>query len=145
MIVTKRILTLKSRIGFGKFSTYTVNDMLVSERFKPLLYMYFSLEKIDFNQEIKDQLCITKEIELVKPSRISYKNSEEKTAVISKCLKNIYAAIDSKKDSVQIIIEKRLSKKTVKEFIGDIVIKKIHRDIKLSGKGYLQAKNHNKL
>ena len=62
-------MTLKSIIKFGAFPDLSVNDFLRLKKYKELLKMYYMLEKIDFNQKIKDILCITKTLEIPKPGK----------------------------------------------------------------------------
>lgn len=68
-VILKRTLTLKSKIGFGKYKEYTVNHLIGMNKNIDLLSMYYKLGKIDFNQEIKDLIGISTQFEIEKPSK----------------------------------------------------------------------------
>lgn len=65
--ITLRKLTLKSLIGFGVNSDLCVGEMINQRKYKELISIYYNLSKIDFNDEIKQILCINKEREIFKP------------------------------------------------------------------------------
>ena len=68
-IVRLRVMTQKSLIGFGFFPELTVGELIKIGKYKDLLSMYYNLEKIDFNQDVKDILGITKGLEILKPGK----------------------------------------------------------------------------
>src|SRR5210317_1429489 len=82
----KRTMTFKSRIGFGDYSDYTVQQMIDIGKRWSLVCMYFNLEKIDFTQEVKDVLCIKKHMEIPKPGK-SYELRKIHTSEIIRLLK----------------------------------------------------------
>jgi len=71
MVVLKRVLTRKSilNFGYGDLRDLSVQMLLDLGHQKHLINAYFSLEKIDFIEDILDELGITSEFRLVKPSK----------------------------------------------------------------------------
>ena len=72
--INLRTLTYKSKIKFGKYPDYTVYELisLLGNRGHILLiYYYFLFDKINFTEDILDELCITKEFRIPKPSKIT--------------------------------------------------------------------------
>ena len=67
MITRLRTLTRKSKVGFGKHSELTVQRMLDLYRHKDLIYYYFNYEKINFTEDVLDELKVTKEYRINKP------------------------------------------------------------------------------
>jgi hypothetical protein len=107
--ITRRILTLKSKIKFGKYPDLCVGELINMRNFKDLLSMYYKLSKIDFNQEVKDILNITKNIEIEKPgTNISLYNENVYHLI---CLCN--NKINNNGFEGAIIVNKR--KKSIKE------------------------------
>ena len=68
MIPSKRILTRKSKIRFGKWSEYTVQRMLDLGKRRVLVSYYFKYSSIDYQPEILDELRINKEHRIEKPN-----------------------------------------------------------------------------
>tara|TARA_R110000764_G_scaffold70747_1_gene146084 strand:+ start:16 stop:420 length:405 start_codon:yes stop_codon:yes gene_type:complete len=68
-VLLKRVLTFKSNIGFGDFKDFTVQQVIDVGKEYELVKMYYNLDRIDFRQDVKDRLFITKEREIVKPSK----------------------------------------------------------------------------
>lgn len=65
--VLLRKLTLKSIIGFGKYSDCTVGMVLSLRKTRLLRWYYYNCSNIDFNQEIKDLIGIYSDFEIKKP------------------------------------------------------------------------------
>ena len=68
MIARLRILTRKSKLNFGKHSELTVQRMLELHRHKELIKYYFTKSPINFTDDILDELKVTKEYRIDKPS-----------------------------------------------------------------------------
>lgn len=87
-ITLKRVLTLKSILGFGSKSQRECPIWWHIDNNKQyqLAKIYYGLDKIDFNQEVKDLLGITKDLEIKKPGKLP---SKEYKPIINKCMKNI--------------------------------------------------------
>ena len=58
-VTTLRVLTKKSRLGFGKFADLTVADILIVEP-EYIVWVYATMEAISFNDEILDEYHIPK-------------------------------------------------------------------------------------
>ena len=71
MVVLKRVLTRKSILNFGysEVRDLSVQMILDLNNHDCLIKAYFNLEKIDFVEDILDELGITPEFRLVKPSK----------------------------------------------------------------------------
>jgi hypothetical protein len=68
-VILLRKLTKKSTLNFGKYKEYTVEHLLGMRKQKDLISMYFKLSTITFIDEILDELGITEEYRIVKPSK----------------------------------------------------------------------------
>jgi hypothetical protein len=75
-IILCRRMTMRSIIGFGNFSLLSVQEMIQTHRQLELIKMYYLLEKIDFDQEVKKMLKITEERSIPKPSKSKEKFKE---------------------------------------------------------------------
>lgn len=63
-----RKMTKKSTINFGKFKECTVEQLFGMKKQIGLISMYFNLSTITFTDEILDELGITAEYRIDKPS-----------------------------------------------------------------------------
>ena len=68
MIPTLRILTRKSKLGFGKWKDYTVQELLDLKRHMELISPYYKLTSINYIEDILIELKITPEYRIEKPS-----------------------------------------------------------------------------
>lgn len=57
-----RKLSLKSRLGFGRYDTYTVGDLLKIGKAEYLKWVYYNCSQIDFLPEVKEAVGIVEEI-----------------------------------------------------------------------------------
>ena len=64
-----RKMTMRSIIGFGIYPDLAVQELIQLRKHKELLKMYYGLEKIDFDSEVKQFLKITPEREIPKPGK----------------------------------------------------------------------------
>ena len=71
MRVLKRVLTRKSILNFGyaDYRDLSVQMILDLDKANILITSYFGLEKIDFTEDILDELGITCEWRIVKPNK----------------------------------------------------------------------------
>jgi hypothetical protein len=71
MRVLKRVLTRKSILGYGYAEVRDLSVQMILDLGKGniLINSYFGLEKIDFTEDILDELGITSEYRIVKPSK----------------------------------------------------------------------------
>lgn len=68
MIPTLRTLTRKSKLGFGKYKDLTVQNILDLKMPLVLISPYYKLTSINFIDDILDELKITQEYRIKKPS-----------------------------------------------------------------------------
>jgi hypothetical protein len=66
--ISLRILAKKSTLNFGKYKDCTVEKLIGMRKQIDLTSMYFKLSKISFNEEILEELGITSEFRILKPS-----------------------------------------------------------------------------
>ncbi len=71
MRTLKRVLTRKSILGFGysEYKDLPIQMILDLGLTNYLIKSYFNLEKIDFTEDILDELGITSEFRIVKPNK----------------------------------------------------------------------------
>jgi hypothetical protein len=69
MIPNKRTLTLKSKFGFGEHFDKTIEHLINLNKKYYIAWVYYNNDIIDYNQEIKDLIGLTKEHEISKPGR----------------------------------------------------------------------------
>lgn len=65
----KRVLTLKSKLGFGKYENLSIEDVIKLSKNAYLRWVYFNYANIDFIPEILDTIQIPIEYRLKKPSK----------------------------------------------------------------------------
>tara|TARA_R110000851_G_scaffold45193_3_gene110888 strand:+ start:428 stop:775 length:348 start_codon:yes stop_codon:yes gene_type:complete len=68
MIATLRILTRKSKLGFGKWKDYTVQELLNLKKYMVLISPYYKLTSINYIEDILVELKITEQYRIKKPS-----------------------------------------------------------------------------
>ena len=70
--VNMRKLTRKSRLGFGyqDIKNITIQDIMMMNKHKELINIYFGLDKITFMDDILDELGITEDMRIEKPGKI---------------------------------------------------------------------------
>ena len=109
-VLRLRTMTLKSVIGFGPFSDNTVGELIIMKKHKELIRMYYSLERINYNDEVKALLFITKEREIPKPG----KDRANSTKLTYQCLGDYYASCTPKSENALMLRANR-SRKHKKE------------------------------
>jgi|10_taG_2_1085330.scaffolds.fasta_scaffold25297_1 hypothetical protein len=68
MSILLRTLTLKSKIGVGKYKDETVEHAIQRKKQRDLISMYYKLTTINFNTEVLELLGITGDWIIKKPS-----------------------------------------------------------------------------
>lgn len=68
MIPSKRILTYKSKLGFGKWRDFTIEQLLKLGKLDVLIPPYYKLSSITYTEEILIQLGISEQYRIGKPS-----------------------------------------------------------------------------
>ena len=89
--VNLRKLTKKSRLGFGYNSIkhITIQDILIMNKHKDLIKIYYGLGKINFTDDILDELGISQEMRIEKPGKIE--DYEERDVMVNKALRAVKA------------------------------------------------------
>lgn len=67
MIPTLRVLTKKSKLGFGAHKDLTVEFILENKKRIYLISPYFKLTSISYTEEVLNELGITEEYRITKP------------------------------------------------------------------------------
>lgn len=90
MTLLLRTLTMKSKLNFGSadIKYLTIRELITMNRNRQLVNIYYNLGMIDFNQEIKDALFITQEIE--KPGKLPKEIAE---SYVKDCMTRYYASL----------------------------------------------------
>ena len=89
--VNLRKLTRKSRLGFGyrDIKHITIQDILIMNKHKELIKIYFGLGKINFTDDILEELGITEDMKIEKPGKIE--DYEERDKIVAKALVTVKA------------------------------------------------------
>lgn len=89
--VNLRKLTRKSRLGFGyrDIKHITIQDILIMNKHKELIKIYFGLGKINFTDDILDELGISEDMRIEKPGKIE--DYEERDKIVAKALVTVKA------------------------------------------------------
>ena len=66
-VIRLRVLTRKSKIGWGKFANNTVGELIESRQFNQLLWLYYHIQWLTYTDELLDELKIFKEFRIPKP------------------------------------------------------------------------------
>lgn len=87
--VNLRKLTRKARLGFGykEIKEITIQDILIMNKHKELIKIYFGLDKITFMDDILDELGIAEDMRIEKPGKI--RDYEERDKMVSKSLATV--------------------------------------------------------
>lgn len=64
-----RTMTMRSKIGFGNFADLCVQELIQLREYKELISMYYRLDKINFDDEVKEYLGIKFELVIEKPGK----------------------------------------------------------------------------
>ena len=85
--VNLRKLTRKSRLGFGyrDIKDITIQDIMIMNKHKELIKIYFGLGKINFTDDILDELGISEDIRIPKPGKIV--DYDERDILVAKALR----------------------------------------------------------
>ncbi len=89
--VNLRKLTRKARLGFGykDIKNITIQDILIMNKHKELIKIYFGLDKITFMDDILDELGIDEKMRIEKPGKI--RDLEKRDKLIKKALVTVKA------------------------------------------------------
>ena len=117
--VNLRKLTRKSRLGFGyrDIKHITIQDILIMNKHKELIKIYFGLGKINFTDDILDELGISEDMRIEKPGKIE--DYDKRDTLVAKALKKVK---ERKKEEVAAF---RKMAQEMRENNKDINIKKV--------------------
>ncbi len=76
--VKLRTLTLKSKMGFGKFHDYTVKECLfIKNQYRYIIWCYYNLSNISFSEEILDIVGIERTLNKPAKDVVYYQENKE--------------------------------------------------------------------
>ena len=89
--VNLRKLTKKSRLGFGYNSIkhITIQDILIMNKHKDLIKIYYGLGKINFTDDILEELGISEDMRIDKPGKIE--DYDERDVMVDKAVRAVKA------------------------------------------------------
>lgn len=89
--VNLRKLTRKARLGFGykDIKNITIQDILIMNKHKELIKIYFGLDKITFMDDILEECGISEDMRIEKPGKI--RDLEERNELVKKALITVKA------------------------------------------------------
>jgi len=89
--VNLRKLTRKARLGFGykEIKEITIQDILIMNKHKELIKIYFGLDKITFMDDILEECGITEDMRIEKPGKI--RDYAERDKLVAKALESVKA------------------------------------------------------
>jgi len=137
-VLLLRTLTRKSIIGFGTFREWSVQNMIDMCKTYELLSIYYTCRNIDFNQDLKDELCIYGEREIDKKHPSAERYIENGNLYPRLCMRDI---IDKKDEDAQ-KREIGLKRKFKFEKKRRLNNKEIFIQKTVFSKGAQQARNH---
>jgi hypothetical protein len=127
-VIRLRTLTKKSLMGFGKYAECTVQQVINLQKVTYLVYVYFHLSGITFEDKLLDELNIYIEDRIIKPGTNPEKYEEILHKKKSSCLRSHTLDYYKKKSR-----NHKLRK-------NDLIRKEISSHLSLR-KGILQSKN----
>ncbi len=95
--VNMRKLSRKSRLGFGyqDIKNITIQDIMIMNKHKELIKIYFGLDKITFMDDILEECGISEDMRIEKPGKI--RDYPKRDAMVAKAMETVKAR---KKDEV---------------------------------------------
>ncbi len=89
--VNLRKLTRKARLGFGykEIKNITIQDILIMNKHKELIKIYFGLDKITFMDDILEECGISEDMRIEKPGKI--KDYAERDKLVKKAMVTVKA------------------------------------------------------
>lgn len=134
-VLVLRILTRKSVHGYGYENNrdLSVQMLLDLNRHKVMVSSYFGLDRISYMDDILDELGITKDLRIKKPSKFKGKKLNE---MIGKAMMNVY----DNKTEIQIMAASQKNKKSKRASSA----RAINRVNCSNSKFKLQSRNHGK-
>ena len=89
--VNLRKLTRKARLGFGyqDIKNITIQDILIMNKHKELIKIYFGLDKITFMDDILEECGISEDMRIEKPGKI--RDLEKRNELVKQALVTVKA------------------------------------------------------
>ncbi len=89
--VNMRKLARKSRLGFGyqEIKHITIQDIMIMNKHKELIKIYFGLDKITYMDDILDELGIAEHMRIEKPGKI--RDLEKRSELVNEALTTVKA------------------------------------------------------
>jgi len=89
--VNMRKLARKSRLGFGyqDIKNITIQDILIMNKHKELIKIYYGLDKITFMDDILEELGIAEDMRIEKPGKI--RDYPERDVMVRKAMTTVKA------------------------------------------------------
>ena len=90
MRITHRILTRKSILGFGRahIRDLSVQQIIDSGNMKELIRAYYGLSKIDFTEDVLNEVGITQDVRIIKPGKLDF---SEVSLKVNYCMDKWYS------------------------------------------------------
>jgi len=106
--VNLRILTKKSKLGFGyqDIKELRIQDLLIANKHKELIRIYFGLDKISFIDEILQEIGITEDMKIEKPGKII--DTDDREVLIKKAMENVKVQRIKDREAFKKMMEKEL-------------------------------------
>ena len=118
--VNMRKLTRKARLGFGykEIKHITIQDILIMNKHKELIKIYFGLDKITFMDDILEECGISEDMRIEKPGKI--RDLDERKELVNKAMVTVKAR---KKEELAAVREmaKELREEMKNEEIPELV------------------------
>ena len=89
--VNMRKLARKSRLGFGyqDIKNITIQDIMIMNKHKELIKIYYGLDKITFMDDILEECGISEDMRIEKPGKI--KDYAERDVMVKKAMVTVKA------------------------------------------------------
>lgn len=102
-VVKKRVLTLKSKLGFGKYEFITLQDIINLGKKQYLRWVYYNYENIDYQEEVMSIIQLPVEYRITKPGK-----NPDKLLILDKeiCLSEKKYVILNKADKHRNMVDK---------------------------------------
>ena len=138
-VLLLRTVTRKSILGFGNFKDITIQNMIDMHMERELLHIYYTCRNIDFNQDLKDELCISGEREINKKEKQEERYIKQTFTYIGWCIKEML----EKRGEEQNEINKRQMHKAKKRKKKQVAMREMAHKSTIYSKGSLKSKNQN--
>jgi hypothetical protein len=122
-VLLMRTVTRKSIIGFGDYKDLSFGNLIDMQKYSEVLGIYYHFRNIDFCQELKDELFITKAREVDKKDKENYRYLPHYGTFIYAAIKDIFEHSQTKSQDNKMFLGIRSSedkfirnKKSILEF-----------------------------